>query len=449
MLRANVCIVGAGLSGLSTAYHLARLGVEDITILEANTRPGGLLLSKKLKSYTFDIGGSHIIFSHERKLLSEMLRLLGGNYVKLRRNTKIFYKKRWVKYPFEIGLRDLPPKEKYECLRDLILNYIKKVKGEIQKPKNFSEWLEYVFGSSIARKYLIPYNEKIWKTDLRKISLDWVNGRVPNPPIEDILKSIAGLKVEGYKHQANFYYPAEGGIETLARSLFERVRKSSRILLNTKVEFITPFQKGLSVHWRNGSIQCKTVVFTAPLNRSSDILKDLLGSESKELKHLRSVPLAVVGIGIKEKKLPYHWMYFPDKNVVFHRLAVISNYSPRNAPSKASTLIAEVSFPPDTNINTVKKEPLVKNVIEDLLKLELIKNERLIEVSGAWLWRDAYIIYDEQRRHILKRVKPLLMNKGVILHGRFGEWEYLNMDAVYKRSKELASEIARRIRNLS
>lgn len=40
------CIIGAGLSGLTTAYMLTKSGIEDFTILESRTRIGGRILSK-------------------------------------------------------------------------------------------------------------------------------------------------------------------------------------------------------------------------------------------------------------------------------------------------------------------------------------------------------------------------------------------------------------------
>ena len=34
------------------------------------------------------------------------------------------------------------------------------------------------FGAGIARHFLLPYNRKLWKTDLREMSADWAGERV-------------------------------------------------------------------------------------------------------------------------------------------------------------------------------------------------------------------------------------------------------------------------------
>lgn len=79
---------------------------------------------------------------------------------------------------------------------------------------------------------------------------------------------------------------------------------------------------------------------------------------------------------------------------------------------------------------------LVRKSYEDLLEIGLVKNPEL-EVSGVWRWRDAYIIYDKNRSEIVKKVDDELRKLGVFINGRFGTWEYLNMDAVYVKSEKL------------
>jgi len=52
-LKADVCVVGAGISGLITARRLLQGGVRKVVVLEANARVGGRTLN-------FDIGGGHV-----------------------------------------------------------------------------------------------------------------------------------------------------------------------------------------------------------------------------------------------------------------------------------------------------------------------------------------------------------------------------------------------------
>jgi monoamine oxidase len=64
---ARVVIVGAGLAGLATAHHLRKAGLENVTVHEANTRPGGRMYSLRdtLGPGTVaELGGSFINSDH-------------------------------------------------------------------------------------------------------------------------------------------------------------------------------------------------------------------------------------------------------------------------------------------------------------------------------------------------------------------------------------------------
>ena len=434
----DVCIVGGGLAGISTAYYLLKYGVKNVILFEASRNVGGLLRSMVINGYTFDIGGSHIIFSKDSSTLREILNILNGNYVRHRRNSKIYIDGRYVKYPFENGLKDLPPEKRFECLRDIIEIYIKRLKGEVKEPRNFLEWLYYVFGNCIVNTYLKPYNEKLWKIDLSEVTLEWVQGRVPTPPIEDVMKAAVGLDTEGYKHQLNFYYPLRGGIESLIKSLINEISGKVMIKVKSRVRRVRLDDNDLIVEVSDDEVRCKYVVYTAPLNESANILKDVLGGMSRELSLLRSVPLIVTSIGFGGSSLPYHWVYVPQKDIIFHRFAFLSNYSPLNAPKNCTALITETSLSNQDELRSLNEYTFLRKVVEGLEYLRIVKSEKDIEVYNITKWFNAYVIYDRVRSEVLSKAKSKLLENNIILHGRFGLWEYLNMDAVLSKSQSIA-----------
>lgn len=447
MKHYSVCIVGAGLAGITAAYYLIKCGVRNIVIVESDNRIGGLLKSERLDGYLFDIGGSHIIFSKYSKVLNEIIGVIDDDLVTHRRNSKIFYKDTFIKYPFENGLGQLPPEERYQCLKDMIDTYIKRIKGELESPENFLDWIFYVFGKSIAKKYLIPYNEKLWKVDLREITLEWVGGRVPNPPIDDVIKAAVGIEVEGYLHQLFFYYPV-GGIESLIKSLTKKITSlGTEIMCSQPALKIRSYEKNGKlckiVELPEDEISCSCVIYTAPLN-NAEIFDNIVSSEvAKAASKLRSIPVSVVGLGLKKPLLPVHWIYFPDKSVVFHRVAILSNYSPLIAPSGNSAIIAEISFRDKESMQSVSNYTLIRKVVEGLEEVGLIRSEADVDIANVWRWNYAYVLYDKHRQKVLPEVKKELMKAGVFPHGRFGSWEYLNMDAVFMKSKELAKNVAK------
>ena len=214
----NIGVIGGGLAGLAVAYFLRDY---DVTVFEKEKVPGGLCRSKKNQGFIYDIGGSHILFSRKKEILDVILELLEENVEKKKRNTKILYKDRLVKYPFENGLADLEKEERIECLEGYIKALINREK-EPNPPKNFYDWIFWKFGNGFAEKYMLPYNEKIWKFDLKKMSSEWVEGRIPDPSIRDLLKAALELESEGYVHQLYYWYPKQGGIQALIDSLIKK-----------------------------------------------------------------------------------------------------------------------------------------------------------------------------------------------------------------------------------
>ena len=63
--------------------------------------------------------------------------------------------------------------------------------------------------------------------------------RIPQPPVEDIIKSAKGIKTEGYKHQLYFDYPKRGGIQSLFDAFLNKLNKKKiEIVRNFKIEKI-------------------------------------------------------------------------------------------------------------------------------------------------------------------------------------------------------------------
>lgn len=420
----KTAILGAGLSGLTTGYLLNQNGV-NFEIFEKEQECGGLMRTLQENGFSFDYGGSHIIFSKNSETLNFMLTTLGRNKVKNKRNTKVLYNDCFVKYPFENGLADLPKEENFECLNSFIQNLLSKEKGELKKPHNLKEWFYHTFGEGIAEKYLIPYNEKIWKFPVEKMGLDWVE-RIPDPPVEDIIKSSLGIKTEGYTHQLHFYYPKIGGIEAITKLLETKIEK--HIITDFDVEKIK--REGSQWFVSNGKMEKSfdQIVSTIPIQKlvaAIDAPKEVKAAATE----LKYNSLVTVMLGINKNKInDLSWLYIPDKKILTHRVSFPSNYSPYVAPSKKSSVLAEITCNIEDNIWKMKDKEIVERVINDLSQLKII-NKKDVCFAKARRTEHAYVISDLDYNNNLKIVKNYFDENRIGLVGRFAEFKYLNMDA--------------------
>ena len=84
--------------------------------------------------------------------------------------------------------------------------------GMPQQPEgNFKEMLYARFGRSIAEKFLIPYNEKLYATDLAKLDRDAMGRFFPYADLTDIVRNMK--QADNASYNATFTYPAGGAIE--------------------------------------------------------------------------------------------------------------------------------------------------------------------------------------------------------------------------------------------
>lgn len=90
---------------------------------------------------------------------------------------------------------------------------------------------------------------------------------------------------------------------------------------------------------------------------------------------------------------------------------------------------------------------MLQRVAADLARLRFIDSPAAVMSREIRREPYAYVIYDLDHRRNVDAVRDHCeQQSGLILHGRFGEFEYLNMDAVVerslKRSKEIAASVA-------
>lgn len=419
----KICILGGGLTGLTLGYLLDQKGL-SFDILESETECGGLMRSIREQNFTFDYGGSHIIFSKDQEVLDLIKNLLGNNKIKKRRNTKVLYKGHYIKYPFENGLSDLPKEDNFECLYDFIQNMIKKERGEIAPPANLRDWFYHTFGKGMAEKYLLPYNEKIWKFPTERMSLEWVE-RIPNPSVEDVIRSSLGIATEGYTHQLDFYYPSVGGINALIDSLQDKI--GGHIITGFKVIRILREDRKWIISNGQEERSYDRIISTIPIHALVCALNvpEEIRIAARDLKYNS---LVTVMIGLDKPKInDLTWLYIPDDNVITHRVSFPSNFSHDVAPAGKSSILAEITCNVGDLVWRMDDRVITERVIDDMIKLNII-NKNDICFSAVRRLKYAYVISDLDYQENMRKVKKYIQARGIDLLGRFSEYKYLNID---------------------
>ena len=117
------------------------------------------------------------------------------------------------------------------------------------------------------------------------------------------------------------------------------------------------------------------------------------------------------------------WTYFPEKETIFHRHIHIGNFFRPKKNFTITEVIGERSY---AELESAGR------------KIEYLK--RPIDFNQSDY---AYVVYDKNYSENKKSILNYLEDIGFYTLGRFGEWEYYNMDICIKKSIDLAKKIVK------
>jgi protoporphyrinogen oxidase len=423
-METEILIVGAGLAGLSASYHL---GNRNHIIVEAEERVGGLCKSFHIDGFYFDCTGHLIHFrtGEGRKIITG---LLGDRIQEHQRKSAIYLQERYTDYPFQANTYGLPPEVIKECVLGFAQTLLKKKHARI---KNFRDWIDDIFGDGIARHFMVPYNEKLWQHDLSDIALDWVNWSIPKPTLEDVLNGALGIKNKQFGYNPVFYYPSHGGIGLLPESFPIR----GQLLLKNGVAKVH-LKKRRATLQDGTQIRYRYLFSTMPLHNLIQILEDPPARVTAAFPELQYVSVLNVNLGINRPDvLPYHWVYFPEKDKPFYRIGCTSNFSTSVAPSGTSCLYIEISLRPDRSHDIAA---LVQQTIDSLKKTGILRDGDRIVAQYPLVLPYAYVVYNSGRKRAVERIQRHLNARDVYSFGRYGSWVYSSMEDAVLEGKQHA-----------
>jgi protoporphyrinogen oxidase len=415
--RTRYLIVGAGVSGLAFADWLRD---DDYLIVEAEDEIGGYCRTIKRDGFVWDYSGHFFHFRHpdiERYLVDRM----GEQRVlRIQRDSRIWYADRFIDFPFQKNIHQLPKAEYEQCVRDL------EERSE-QKGGNFKDMLYSRYGRGIAEKFLIPYNEKLYALNLAALDPDAMGRFFPHASVDEILRSADEPGNDGYN--ATFTYP-EGGAIQYIEALAQGVR-GDRIALGERVLAIDRKAKVATTSKRQ--IGYDTLISSAPLVA----LLDMCGVvyDAAVLSHNK---VQVFNLGFDSKGPPnVHWIYYPQRDLSFYRVGFYDNIFGSNRMS----LYVEVGLPWDAELSEDERGALKARVLADLQTCGVLTNQTLV-ASHDVLLDPAYVHVTTQSNSEATARRELLAAEDVHSIGRYGAWTYCSIEDNIVEARALAEGLA-------
>ena len=321
----KVGIIGAGISGLSTAHFLHKKGVA-VEILEADSIVGGFAHSFQWNGHTCD-WAAHRLFTHDEHIL-QLIQSLAPLRT-LNRVSAVRLGGKWLKDPVDavqLCTRFFP-----QNTFSIPWTYL--TRDRRLPETSFESYCLARFGSRLEEFLFSPYTRKMFGIPMDQLSVEWARKKVRLSGPLDVIR-------QGSKTKFNyFYYPKNGGYgvicDALAAPVKDRIRFRARM---TGLEFDGP--RVARVRYEQDGetrfLEADHFVSTIPLTT----LCSLTGFESSLT--YRGVAAVYVHVA-KPQTTPNHWIYYMDGDVAVNRLCEVKNLYPQAGPPETSVVCAEVT----------------------------------------------------------------------------------------------------------
>jgi protoporphyrinogen oxidase len=416
-------IIGAGVSGLATAAFLRD---QDYLVLEADREIGGYCKTVKDSGFVWDYSGHFFHFKHadieawlRARMATQVIRTV-------ERKSFISYAGRTIDFPFQKNIHQLPQDEFIECLYDLYFARSSDVPREKAAPEtSFKEMLYARFGRAIAEKFLIPYNEKLYATDLGTLDRDAMGRFFPHADLTDVIRNM--LLANNASYNATFTYPEGGAIEYV-KALASAVRPGGVAL---EEPLVSVDLKKKVARTTKREIAFDRLVSSAPFHRFAK----MCGAPHDERAFTWNKVL-VFNLGFDKKAAKgRHWVYFPSRAVSFYRVGYYDNILDGDRLS----LYVELGFPRDAVLDGEAVEKWRARVLDDLKNEGVITDHRLVAHHHV-VMDPAYVHITRASLAEHKRVARILATSGVWSIGRYGGWTYCSIEDNIVEARALAAD---------
>lgn len=415
----KIAVIGSGISGLSIGQMLK--DKHEVIIFEKEVNAGGLIKCDRVNDCLFHKVGGHVFNSKNQEVLDWFWAHFDrdNEFVKAKRKAKVLFQNEIIGYPIENYIYLLDK----DIIKKIVAELIELQKQPSKSPfeyDNFETFLKGNFGTTLYEIYFQPYNNKIWRTDLSTVAMEWLDGKLPMPNFKEIMQSNILREEDASMAHSSFYYPKEGG----SQFIVDRMRRGLHIETGVSINDIAQIGKKLVID----GIEFDKIVFCGDIRKLPAFTKNILKDAKVDvtyLENLRSNGTSNLFCETDENDIS--WLYIPENFTKAHRIIYTGNFSEtNNRGSNRKTCVVEFS-------GKVEREEMIE---------EIKKLPGNLQPLAFNYEPNSYVIQDHSTRKEIGAAKKALEPYGFFLLGRFAEWEYYNMDKAIEAAFKIAENFS-------
>ncbi|MBU2491553.1 MAG: protoporphyrinogen oxidase [Bacteroidetes bacterium] len=431
--KIKVAVLGAGISGLSTAYWLIKEGY-DVTVYESNRFPGGAMITETDDDYLIDYGPNSGL--ETTPLISKLVDEIGlkDQMIYANENASIRYiLKNNSLHPLPtsaaafLKTKLFSVKAKLRLMKEPFVG--KSGDGYFQ---SIAEFVERRLGREFLDYAIDPFVSGVFAGDPAKLSVASAFPKLYR--LEEIYGGLIKGMILGARErkkrneeskQSAKMFTFYNGMQSFPQAITDKIKDNVR--LKCIIEKIEKNDKGFKIYYSEQDFKFEAtadiILSTMPAYKASEIYPAMDETIVKTLNNIFYPPVMVLYLGYKKENIgqPLDGFGFliPSKEKKSFLGAIWSStiFPNRAAKDKASfTLFIGGSRSP--NLFNKNNDDLIKNVISEFSDIMKIKGEP--ELLKTKLWERAIPQYNLgyiQTESAIKKFEK--ENKGFFLGGNY------------------------------
>jgi len=431
----DTVIMGAGPAGLAAGYELQKNGIHSV-LLESEKQVGGISKTIQYKGYHFDLGG-HRFFTKMNEVNDLWKEVLGENFRKTPRLSRIYYNNKFFNYPLT-AMNALAGVGLFETF-GILGSYFNSKVFPYKQEDTFEEWVSNRFGKKLYSIFFKTYTEKVWGIPCSTIQAEWAAQRIKGLSLTTaIVNAVFKPKNSNIKTLIDqFDYPVYGPgmMYNEMRNKIENM--GGDVLMNSRVTKVNhkDFEiTGIEYEDIEGNkhvLEGTDFISSIPITELISILNP--APEGKVLEAVNKLSyrsFITVDVIINRSELfPDNWIYIHSPEVKLGRIQNFKNWSRDMVPDTGKTSLGLEYFCTENDeLWNMKDENLFKLAASELERIKICKASEIEDFTAVRVPK-AYPVYMMGYRKYIDIIEEYLKQfKNLQLVGRYGLFKYNNMD---------------------
>lgn len=387
----SIAVLGAGISGLSTAYALKQREF-NVSVYEQNKKPGGVIRTRKENGWLVEAGPNTIMAGH-KKLWDFFDKLhLTGRVVKAGDQAKKRYIVRNQKlHPVPTSLPGFLTTSLFSAGAKFRLIKEPFVGISDKKDESIASFISRRLGQEILNYAVNPFVAGVYAGDPASLSIKHTFSSLHNMEQNhgSIFKSFIKKKSSSTKKALLSF---DEGLQVLIDRLQHELGKALK--LNHAVEQITKGETGWAVKAKAGTTSTTAkhshVVSTLPADQLSKIWGEPTSKEAlRKLENISYAPVSVLALGFKQQQIAHSLDGFgflvPEKEDL-NLLGTLfsSSLFPGRAPADHALLTCFIGGERNPEIAAQSREKLIAKALHDLDNLLGVQGDPVFTRHTCW-----------------------------------------------------------------